>query len=122
MNILLWVLQVLVATWTILGAQYMARHYGELIYPWALNMFPWQTWALMASLEVIFALGLVLPGVLKVFPKATPVSAIGSALLFLLGPVFFIGYAGAAGMLWGVIPAIISLFIAYKRWPKATTI
>jgi hypothetical protein len=115
MNILLWVLQVLLAAWTITGAQYMARNYEGLINP-SVSDFPWYFWGIMATLEIIFALGLIVPGVFKVMPKATSLSAMGIAILFLLGSVLFIGYAGV-GMLFAFIPALIALFIAYKRWP-----
>lgn len=118
MNILLWVLQVLIATWTITGAQYMARNYEGLINPSVSNL-PWYFWGIIATLEIIFALGLIIPGVFKVMPKAISISAVGIAILFLLGPVFFIGYAGI-GMLFGFIPALLALFIAYKRWPRGT--
>ncbi len=121
-NIILWVLQVLLAAWTITGAQYMARHYEELINSWALDALPWYFWPAMATLEIIFALGLILPGVFTIAPKATSISALGIALLFLSGIVFFIGYSILAGALWAIIPAAVLVFIAYKRWPRSTEV
>ncbi len=118
MNKVLWTLQVFLAAWTIIGAQYMARHYEDLVNPAMLNSLPYVTWGIMATLEVLFALGLVLPGIFKELPKVTSLAAIGIAILFLSGPVFFIGYLSLVGALWGIIPALIALFIAYKRWPK----
>lgn len=119
-NVILWVLQVLLAAWVITGAQYMARHAEELVHPWAVTAFPWYFWSTLATLEILFALGLIIPGAFKILPKATSFSAVGLAILFLLGIVFFIGYSTLAGAFWGILPAVIALFIAYKRWPAKT--
>ena len=66
-------------------------------------------------LQVIFALGLVLPGMVGMFPKLIPISAIYLSVNALLGCALFAKYAGFPGMLWGVVPAILLAFVAYGR-------
>jgi len=114
MNILLWVLQVVFAAWSITGALYMMNHYEELASMWALTTLPSFTWTLLGNLEILFALGLVVPGILKKWPQITVFSAWGLTALFLLGLALYSAYTGV-GMLWAIAPALLTAFIAYKR-------
>ncbi len=114
MNVLLWVLQGVFAAWTITGALYMMNHHEELASMWALTTLPSFVWTLLGILEILFALGLVVPGILKKFPQMTVFSAWGLTVIFLLGIALYSAYAGS-GILWAVIPASVTAFIAYKR-------
>jgi hypothetical protein len=114
-NILLWVLQVLLAAWNVIGALYMVNNYGMLANAPALNALPKPGWIALGVLQVLFALGLVLPGALKALPKVTPISAAGLAVISLLGLGLYTAYAGFPGMLWGVVPAVLAAFVAYER-------
>jgi hypothetical protein len=114
MNIFLWALQGVFAAWTITGALYMMNHYEELASMWALTTLPSFAWTLLGILEILCALGLVVPGILKKSPKITVFSAWGLTALFLLGIVLYSSYTGS-GILWAVIPALGTAFIAYKR-------
>jgi putative oxidoreductase len=118
MNILLWVLQILLALWNMIGGIYMINHYQQLADRWALNAFPKSIWMALGVLQVLFALGLVLPGVTEVLRKLTPISATCLAVISLLGIALYVAYAGFPGILWGVVPAILAAFVAYGRWPK----
>ena len=117
MNILLWVLQILLALWNITGGLYMVNHYQQLADRWALIAFPKPVWMAFGALQVLFAFGLLLPGVIGALRKLTSVSSAGLAVISLLGIALYIAYAGFPGMLWGVIPAILASFVAYGRWP-----
>ena len=114
MNILLWVLQILLALWNIIGGSYMAFHYEQIRSAWAAGL-PGPVWVAIGVLQVIFALGLVVPGFVKALRKLIPISAIYLALNSLSGCVLASHYAGFPGMLWGVIPAILAAFVAYER-------
>ena len=107
MNILLWVFQVLLALWNLIGGVYTFSHYENLKGGWG-NSLPGSVWMAIAVLQVLFALGLVIP-------KLTPVAAVYLAINALLGCVLFAQYAGFPGMLWGVIPALLLAFVAYGR-------
>src|ERR1700683_2191476 len=114
MNILLWILQVLLALWNIIGGTYTISHYEVLKSPWASD-FPKPVWLAIGALQVLFALGLVLPGVTSILPRLTSVSAIYLTINSLAGCALFAKYAGFPGLLWGVVPAILTAFIAYGR-------
>lgn len=114
MNIFLWVLQGVFAAWTITGALYMMNHYEELATMPALATLPSFAWIILGILEILCALGLVVPGILKKSPQITVFSAWGLTALFLLGIFLYSSYVGV-GMLWAVIPALVTAFIAYKR-------
>lgn len=114
MNIVLWVLQGVFAAWTITGALYMMNHYEELASMWALTTLPSFAWTLLGILEILFALGLVVPGILKKSPRITVFSAWGLTVIFLLGIILYSAYTGS-GILWAVVPALVTAFIAYKR-------
>jgi putative oxidoreductase len=116
MNILLWILQILLAFWNVVGGIYMVNHYKDLANVWALNALPKPAWIGLGVLQILFSAGLVLPGAISVFPKQTALSAAGLAVLSLLGIALYAKYAGFPGMFWGVAPAVVAAFVAYKRW------
>jgi len=107
MNILLWVFQILLALWNIIGGIYTISNYEQLKSPLA-NDLPKSVWVGIGVLQVVFAVGLVLP-------KLTPIAAIYLAANALLGCALFAKYAGFPGILWGVVPAISAAFVAYGR-------
>ena len=114
MNILLWVLQCLIAFWNITGGVYMAMNYEQLKGGWG-NDLPKVAWMVLCLLQVLFALGLIVPGMVRLKPKLTSISAVYLAVNSLLGCLLFAQYAGFPGMLWGVIPAILTALVAYGR-------
>ena len=114
-NVLLWVLQMLLALWNITGGFYMVNNYKKLANAWALNTLPQPAWMALGVLQALFALGLVLPAVVRVSPKLTPVSATCLAVISLLGIALYVAYSGFPGILWGVMPAVFAAFVAYGR-------
>ena len=70
----------------------------------------------LGVLQVLFALGLVLPGAVRVLPKLTPISAACLVVISLLGLALYGAYAGFPGILWAVVPAILAAFVAYGRF------
>lgn len=94
----------------------MINHYEKLARAWALNALPWPAWIALGILQVLFALALVLPRVVRLTPKLTPVSAICLALISLSGIALYAAYGGFPGVLWGVVPAVLLTFVAYGRF------
>ncbi len=116
MNILLWVLQVLLALYNVAGGMYTMGHYKILAYISLVNALPKPVWMALGLLQVLFAIGLVLPGVVRRLPKLIPISAIGLAIISLLGSALFVTYGGFPGILWAIVPALLLFFVAYGRW------
>ena len=112
MNIFLWILQILLALWNVAGGVYTLSNYEKLKGPLADNL-PQAVWVAIGVLQIVFALGLVLPGLVGASPKIISVAALYLAANALLGCVLFAQYAGFPGLLWGVIPALLAVFIAY---------
>lgn len=115
MNILLWTLQILLALWNVIGGIFTFSNYDKIKGAMATNL-PKSVWMTIAVLQVLFALGLIVPGAFRVMPNLTPISAVYLGLNALTGCVLFAQYSGFPGMLWGVIPAILCAFIAYGRF------
>jgi hypothetical protein len=114
MNILLWVLQILLALWNMVGGIYTVFNYEKLKGAW-MNDLPKPAWVAIGILQALFALGLVLPGAVGVLPKLTPIAAAYLAVNALLGCALFAQYAGFPGILWAVVPSILAAFVAYGR-------
>jgi hypothetical protein len=114
MNILLWTLQILLAFWNIVGGLYTLSNYEQLKSS-AMGELPHPLWVGLCVLQILFALCLILPGVLRRFHNLVPLAAIYLAINSLLGCALFAKYAGFPGLLWGVIPAIFAVFVAYGR-------
>jgi hypothetical protein len=117
MNIIVWILQVLLGLWHITGSIYMTTHYQDLISAWAADFFPSYFWIVLGAIQVLLSLGLIF-SLVKKFRKLAPVSAIGLAIISLLGIPYYTAYSGFPGMLWGIIPAILLVFVAYWRGTK----
>jgi len=107
MNILLWVLQILLAFWNLTGGIFTFSHYEELRSPMASD-FPKAFWVVLCTLQVLFSVGILIP-------KLTPIAAGYLAVNALFGCLWAAKYAGFPGMLWGVIPAVLCAFVVYGR-------
>lgn len=114
MNIILWVLQIALGFYMITGGIYMMGHYQELAKGWTLNVLPNPFWMILGMLQILLALGIILPGIIKKYHKLISISAGGLILISLLGIALYVAYEGL-GILWGLIPAIIAGFVAYGR-------
>ncbi len=114
MNVLLWFLQVLLALWNIIGGMYVVHDHDKIANEWAMHTLSGPWWIILGALQVMFAIGLLLPG--EKLRKPTSIAAACLAVLSLLGIALYTQYAGFPGSLWGLIPAVLSAFVSYKRW------
>ena len=83
MNIFLWILQVLLALHTIMGAVWKFSHSAEQTMP-SLKAIPTGAWQALAGLELICALCLILPAFYKPLTLLVPIAAICIAIEMLL--------------------------------------
>jgi hypothetical protein len=117
MNILLWVLQILLALYYAMGGFYQAN-VGKLPPAW-FKIVPKPAWLAIGGLQILFALGLVLPGAVKVMPQLTPVSAVGLIVETLLVYALTINKFIFKAFVWVLIPAVLAAFVAYGRFVLA---
>lgn len=117
MNIVVSILQVLLGIWNIVGGVYMSTHYEELINTWASSSLPSFFWIILGIIQIVLSAMLLL-SVVSRLRKLAPISAIGLTVIALFGLTVYISYSGFPGMLWGIIPAVLSAFVAYWRGAK----
>ena len=66
--------------------------------------------------EVLGAIGLILPGLLRIRPGLTPLAAAGLAIITVGATVVTLMIGGGATALFPLVVAILSAFVAYSRW------
>ncbi len=101
-------LQVLLGLYYFVGGTWMLKNIPA---GW-LKILPRPVWMAIGLLQILLALSLVLP-VLFGKPQLIPIAAIGVAVETLL--VAVLTKPKYQGLLWVVIPALLSLFVAYGR-------
>jgi len=117
MNIVLWVVQVLLAAAFIMagGMKLMTPHDALAAQMNWVNYAPAFAPKLIGTLEILGALGLVLPSLLRIKPLLTPLAALGLALL--MGGAFATHLVlGEFGMsLPSLVLALLAAFVAWGR-------
>ena len=114
MNIVLWIIQGLLAAlflWA--GGLKLVLPLDQLAGPVALPGFFVR---FIGVCEILGALGLILPGLLKIRQGLTPLAAAG-LIIIMIGAIVITLMGGLVGM--AAIPFIVGLllvFVAYKRW------
>jgi hypothetical protein len=114
MNIVLWVLQFLLALLFLWGGIF------KLVMP--LNEVASQLGISVALLtfisvcEVLGGVGLLLPSLLRIMPKLTPLAAICLVIIMIGAVAFSLKAGGAASAVLPFITGILLLFVAYGRW------
>lgn len=92
MNILLWVLQVLLALHTAMGAVWKFSHSAEQTMP-SLKAIPQGVWLSMSGLELLAGLCLILPAFYKPLAVVAPIAAVFvvAEMLLFTGVHFYAG-------------------------------
>lgn len=114
MNILLWVLQVLLALYYAMGGMWQMK-VGKLPPAW-FRIVPKPGWIVLGGLQVLFALGLVLPPLVKFMPQLTAISAIGLIVETMLVYAVTINKFIFKAFVWVLIPAVLAACVAYGRF------
>jgi hypothetical protein len=73
----------------------------------------------IAVAEVLGALGLILPGLLRIRPGLTPLAAAGLVLVMIGATVLTLATAGVAVALIPLAVGLLAAFVAYGRWRLA---
>lgn len=116
MNIVLWVLQVLLAVHTVIGAVWKFSNPEQTV-P-SLSAIPHPVWLTLSVVELIVAVGFVLPAVVKPLGILAPIAAVCiAAEMLIFCAVFLFARSTAYGHLvyWLVVAAICA-FVAYGRF------
>jgi len=115
MNIVLWILQILLAFYGVSGGIWTLRTATKLGSA-STNALPAPVWSTVGVLQLLFGIGLVLPGAAGVMAGLTAIAAVGLAVVMVGSASIVLGKARTSvGMLWAVLPALAALFVAYGR-------
>jgi hypothetical protein len=120
MNIVLWVLQGLLALHTAMGAVWKFSN-SEQTVP-SLKALPHGVWIGLAGFELLCAFGLILPAFNKRLKMAAPLAAIGiAAEMILFCAVHLRSGEGTTGeLIYWLVVAGFCAFVAYGRYrPRA---
>lgn len=118
MNIALWIVQILLAgLFAAAGAMKSTQPKEKLKanLPWV-DDFSASTVKLIGVVEVLAALGLILPWATDIAPVLTPLAATGLAVVMVLASVVHIRRKELQGVGFNVILLALSLFVAIGRF------
>ncbi len=122
MNIALWIVQgLLAALFLFAGGTKLVLPLDVLASMGSPNQIPLPGWFIRFTgvVEVLGALGLILPGLLRIRPELTALAAAGLVIV-MIGAVGFTVASGEIGA--AVIPLVVGVlaaFVAYGRWRLA---
>jgi hypothetical protein len=117
MNVALWIVQgLLAALFLFAGGAKLVLPLDQMAGPVA---FPGWFLRFLGVAEVLGALGLVLPGLLRIRPGLTPLAAAG-LLIIMIGATATTLMSDMVGVtLMNLVVALLTAFVAYGRWRLA---
>jgi hypothetical protein len=116
MNIFFWVLQILLALHTVMGAVWKFSN-SEQTVP-SLRALPHGVWLGLSGFELLCAVALILPAFNKSWGMLVPLAAAGIAAEMLLfsGVHLYSGEANHSHLIYWLVVAAICAFLAYGRY------
>ncbi len=117
MSLALWIAQVLLACLFLFGGGMklvlpLEKLTGSVPMPGVFLRF-------IAVCEVLGALGLILPGLLRIRPGLTPLAAAGLVIIMIGATVVTLMTGGGATALIPLVVGLLAAFVAYGRWRLA---
>ncbi len=117
MNILLWVLQIVLALLSIAGGYFQIFKIDQLQANVAsMRELPHGLWAFFGAFGCLAGLGLILPGVTNTAPIVIPIAAAALAAEAALISAIYIYYRDFSPLPYSVAMTIMAAFIAYGRF------
>ena len=114
MTVALWIIQsLLAALFLFAGAVKLVLPAQDLTGPIAM---PILFLRFIGALEVLGALGLILPGLLRIRTGLTPLAALGLAIIMVGATVTTIVGGAYLPSLISLVAGLLSAFVAYARW------
>ena len=122
MNIVLWIIQVLLALIFLLAGGtkfYFSIEQMRAMGPPNQILLPGWFVHFIGVCEVLGSLGLILPGLLRVRQGLTPLAAAGLLIIMIGATVITIAGPGASVALPPFVTCLLAAFVAYGRWRLA---
>lgn len=115
MNIVLWVLQVLLAVLYLWHGWLLVAPPPELIEIMNASMAP-EFRIFIGVAELLAAVGLILPGVTRIMPWLTPLAAAGLMIVMASATVLHVVRGEVSSAVTTAIIFVLVTFVAYMRW------
>jgi hypothetical protein len=119
MNIALWITQgILAAMFLMAGVMKSTQPVDKLLssgVTWA-DRFPLSTVRTIGFVELLGALGLILPWLLNIVPVLTPVAASGLAFVQLLALFHHARHKEGKAIVFNIVLISLAVFVAYGRF------
>jgi uncharacterized membrane protein YphA (DoxX/SURF4 family) len=116
MNIALWIIQALLALiFLFSGGTKLVMPIEEMMKQMPLPL-PGLFVRFIAVCEVLGAIGLILPWLLRIRPGLTPLAAAGLVIIMIGATVYTLAAGDVASALMPLVVGILAVFVAYGRW------
>jgi len=117
MDIVLWVLQVLLASAFLIAGVNHAFRYDQVKprMSWVAAV-PRGLVTFIGICEILGAIGLILPALTGIWPWLTPLAALGLVAIMLLAAAFHVTRSEYSSIITNLILLVLAAFLAYGRW------
>ena len=116
MNIALWIVQgLLVAIFLFAGSIKLVTPMEEMMKQMPLPLPGWFL-RFIGVCEVLGAIGVILPWLLRIRPGLTPLAAAGLVIIMIGATVYTLAAGDVAPALISPLVGILAAFVAYGRW------
>ena len=122
MNILLWMIQVVLAVFAFAGGAYKVFSFQELAKMPATGALPRGGWAALGVFEMVCAILLIVPAATKWMPRLTPLAALAltveSVALAALFARYSLQLVPTNPLVWVVAMGLMAALVAYGRFAR----
>lgn len=119
MNIALWIVQALLAAlFLFAGGMKLVMPIEEMMKQMPLPLPGWFL-RFTGVVELLGAIGLILPWLLRIRPGLTPLAAVGLVIVMIGATVYTLAASDVASAPMPLVVGILCAFVAYGRWRLA---
>jgi uncharacterized membrane protein YphA (DoxX/SURF4 family) len=116
MNIALWIIQALLAAlFLFAGGMKLVMPIEEMLKQMPLTLPGWFV-RFIGVVEVLGAIGLILPWLLHIRPGLTPLAAAGLVVVMIGATVYTLAAGDVASAVMPLVVGLLCAFVAYGRW------
>ena len=114
MNIILWVLQVLLALAFLAHGWILLFPSPEILA--GMSSLPRAFWIFLGVAEVLAAVGITLPGITRILPWLVPCASAGLMVVMISATIFHIARGEVISAIVTAILFVMATYVAYMRW------
>jgi putative oxidoreductase len=115
MNIVLWILQVLLAAQFLFHGWIFVAPPPEMVDIMNAEFAPWFR-IFLGVAELLAAAGLILPSLTRILPWLTPLAAAGLMIVMASATVFHLSRGEIGNAIYTLVLFVLVTFVAYMRW------